>query len=83
MIAGESGNNTVQIKGLTALGANAKVTMQYVPGSGRTTNVGGPTTLSTVTYPISVGASRSRSPTRMPTGRTTSSCSPASPGWEA
>ena len=56
VIAGQSGNNTVQIKGLTALGANAKVTMQYVPGSGRTTNVGGPTTLSTVTYPISGGS---------------------------
>ena len=39
VFGGESGNNTVRVTGLSALGANAKVVVTSVPGSGRTTNV--------------------------------------------
>jgi hypothetical protein len=52
---GTFGNNAVQVKGLSAFGTSAAVTLKYTPQSGRQTNVDAPTTISTATYPITNG----------------------------
>jgi len=55
VFGGEAGNNTVQVTGLSALGANAKVVLSSVPGSGRTTNVSGPTVISSQNVAVTNG----------------------------
>jgi hypothetical protein len=55
VFGGEAGNNTVRVNGLGAMGSSVTATLSSVPGSGRTTNVAGPTTLSTTTLPVTNG----------------------------
>jgi hypothetical protein len=55
-LGGTFGDNSVQVKGLASFGANATVTVNYTPRSGRQTNVDAPTRLSTTTVPIVNGA---------------------------
>jgi hypothetical protein len=55
VFGGQSGNNTIQVKGLGAMGSSVTATLSYVSGTGRTTNVSGPTTLSSAAYPVSGG----------------------------
>jgi hypothetical protein len=55
VFGGESGTNTVRVTGLSGLGATAKVVVTSVPGSGRTSNVAGPTTVSTQTVAVTNG----------------------------
>ncbi|MEU5700047.1 CBM35 domain-containing protein [Streptomyces aurantiacus] len=52
----EAGTNTVNVKGLAPLGSTVKVTLRSTPGSGRTTAVTAPTTVSTTTHQVSNGA---------------------------
>jgi hypothetical protein len=52
IFGGEVGSNAVQINGIAALGAHAKVVMSYTPSDGRQTNVAAPTVISTVTHSI-------------------------------
>ena len=53
---GDTGNNSVRITGLSALGSSVKVTVSSVPNSGRLTNVSAPTTVASSTYTVSGGA---------------------------
>jgi len=55
-LGGTFGDNSVQVKGLAGFGANATVTVNYTPRSGRQTNVDAPTRLSSTTVPIVNGA---------------------------
>lgn len=55
-LGGTFGDNSVQVKGLASFGANATVTVNYTPRSGRQTNVDAPTRLSSTTVPIVNGA---------------------------
>jgi hypothetical protein len=55
-LGGTFGDNSVEVKGLAAFGANATVTVNYTPRSGRMTNVDAPTRLSSTTVPIVDGA---------------------------
>jgi hypothetical protein len=56
VFAGEAGNHTVQVNGLGAFGSSVTATLEYVPGSGRTTNVGGATHLWTRNYTVAGGS---------------------------
>jgi hypothetical protein len=49
---GTFGNNSVQVKGLAGFGADARVTVDYTPQSGRQANVAAPTRVSSSTVPI-------------------------------
>ena len=53
---GDTGNNSVRITGLSALGSSVRVTVSSVPNSGRQTNVSAPTTVAASTYSVSGGA---------------------------
>jgi hypothetical protein len=55
VFAGESGNNTIQVNGLGSFGSSVRGTLEYVPGSGRTTPVGGATHVSTQNYTVTNG----------------------------
>lgn len=55
VFAGQTGNNTIRVNGLGSFGSAVTATLQYVPGSGRQTNVSGPNQLSTGAYTISNG----------------------------
>jgi hypothetical protein len=55
VFAGEAGNNTIKVNGLSGMGSSVTATLSYVPGSGRTTNVSGPTQLSSAAYPVTNG----------------------------
>lgn len=55
VFAGQAGNNTIQVNGLGAMGDSVTATLEYVPGSGRHTNVSGPTQLSSTAYPVTNG----------------------------
>jgi hypothetical protein len=59
ILGGGSGSGAVTVNGLNALsafGSSAQVTLQYTPGSGRTTAVSAPTTVSQSTYSIVNGS---------------------------
>jgi hypothetical protein len=56
VFGGDSGNNTIQVKGLGNFGSSVKVTLSSTPNSGRKANVAAPTTISTATYSVSNGA---------------------------
>ncbi|WP_426501958.1 CBM35 domain-containing protein [Dactylosporangium sp. McL0621] len=56
VFGGDSGNNTVRVTGLGALGSQVRVTLSRTGTTGRTTNQGAPTTVSTATYTVSGGA---------------------------
>ncbi|MEO3756282.1 hypothetical protein [Streptomyces sp. B6B3] len=55
VFAGEAGDNTIQVTGLNDFGSAVTGTLEYTPGSGRTTVVNAPTRISTQTYPVSNG----------------------------
>jgi hypothetical protein len=55
VFGGQSGNNSVQVTGISGLGSSVTATLNYVPGSGRTTNVSGPTQLSSAAYTVTNG----------------------------
>jgi hypothetical protein len=56
VFGGDSGNNTVKVNGLSALGSQVKVTLSRTGTTGRTTNQSAPTTVSTATYTVSGGS---------------------------
>ncbi len=56
VFGGDSGNNSVQVNGLTPLGSSVKAVLSYTPDSGRLANVTAPTTVSTATYPVTNGS---------------------------
>jgi ricin-type beta-trefoil lectin protein len=56
VVAGQSGNTNVRVNGLSALGSAATVTIDYIAGTGRTTNVAAATRLSSTAYTISSGS---------------------------
>ena len=56
VVAGQSGNNSVRIDGLGALGSSVTATVDYVSGTGRTTNVSAATRLSSTAYTVSNGS---------------------------
>ncbi|WP_198586984.1 RICIN domain-containing protein [Glycomyces xiaoerkulensis] len=56
VFAGQAGDNAIRIDGLDEFGSSVTGTLEYVPGSGRETPVGGATHVSTQEYPISGGS---------------------------
>ncbi|MEV0237854.1 lectin [Nonomuraea sp. NPDC050786] len=56
VFGGQSGNSTIRVDGLGALGSSVTGTLEYVPGSGRTTNVSGATQLSSAAYTVTNGS---------------------------
>ncbi|WP_051325879.1 RICIN domain-containing protein [Glycomyces tenuis] len=56
VFAGEAGDNTIQVDGIGGLGSTVRATLEYVPGSGRTTPVGGATHLWTQDFPVDGGS---------------------------
>lgn len=56
VFAGHAGTSTIKVTGLSGYGSTATVVLSSVPGSGRQTNVSGPTTISTQTLTVSGGA---------------------------
>ena len=56
VVAGQSGNNNVRVDGLGAFGSSVTVTVDYVSGTGRTTNVSAATRLSSTAYTVSNGS---------------------------
>lgn len=55
VFGGQAGNATIRVNGLSQFGATVIATLDRVPGSGRTTNVSGPTRVSSATYPVTNG----------------------------
>jgi hypothetical protein len=56
VLGGDSGNNTVKINGLGALGSQVQVTLARTNTTGRTTNQSAPVAVSTATYSVSNGS---------------------------
>jgi hypothetical protein len=56
VFGGDSGNNSVQVNGLSPLGTSVKVVLSSTPDSGRLTNVTAPTTVSTTTATVTNGS---------------------------
>ncbi|RKN45098.1 hypothetical protein D7294_07875 [Streptomyces hoynatensis] len=56
VFAGQQGDGTVRVDGIGALGSSVRATLEYVPGSGRNTEVSGPTVLSSATHPVDGGS---------------------------
>lgn len=56
VFGGDSGNNTVRVNGLGALGSQVRVTLSRTGTTGRFTNQNAPTTVSTTTYTVSGGS---------------------------
>lgn len=56
VFGGNAGTDVVAVTGLSGFGSSATVTLTSVPSSGRTTNVSGPTTISTQVVAVSGGA---------------------------
>jgi hypothetical protein len=56
VLGGDSGNNTVRVTGLGALGSQVRVTLSRTGTTGRFTNQSAPTTVSTATYTVSNGS---------------------------
>ncbi len=55
VFGGASGNNTIRVDGIGGLGSSVTATLEYVPGSGRTTNVSAATRLWSTAYPVTNG----------------------------
>jgi len=56
VFGGQSGTNYIRVDGLGQLSTKVTATVNYVAGTGRTTNVAAPTTLSTSTYTVTNGS---------------------------
>ena len=56
VFGGASGNNSVKVTGISGIGTTVKAVVTHVAGSGRTTNVSGPSAVSSATYTVSGGA---------------------------
>ncbi|MGF7233775.1 MAG: ricin-type beta-trefoil lectin domain protein [Frankia sp.] len=56
VFGGENGNNTIHVTGISGIGSTVKATLNYVSGTGRTTNVSAPTQVSATTYSVVNGA---------------------------
>ena len=56
VLGGDSGNNTVRVNGLGALGSQVRVTLSRTNTTGRTTNQSAPITVSSATYTVSNGS---------------------------
>ena len=56
VFGGQAGATAVRIDGLSGFGTSVQVTLNHTPGSGRTTNVAAPETLSTQTLPVTNGS---------------------------
>ncbi|WP_443284387.1 hypothetical protein [Streptomyces sp. 6N223] len=55
-VAGAAGDNSVQVNGLADFGSSVTATLEYTPGSGRTTVVDAPTQVSTETLAVTDGS---------------------------
>lgn len=56
VLGGDSGNNTVRVNGLGALGSQVRVTLSRTNTTGRTTNQGAPVAVSSATYTVANGS---------------------------
>jgi hypothetical protein len=56
VFGGDYGNNTVRVDGLSALGSQVRVQLNYTPNSGRFSNVAAPTAVSTTNYTVTNGS---------------------------
>ncbi|MEV6302539.1 CBM35 domain-containing protein [Actinoplanes sp. NPDC051861] len=56
VLGGDSGNNTVRVNGLGALGSSVRVTLTRSGTTGRTTNQSAPIAVSSATYTVSGGS---------------------------
>ncbi|MCM4078019.1 CBM35 domain-containing protein [Paractinoplanes hotanensis] len=56
VLGGDSGNNTVRVNGLGALGSQVRVTLSRTNTTGRTTNQSAPVTVSAATYTVANGS---------------------------
>jgi hypothetical protein len=56
VLGGDSGNNTVRVNGLAALGTQVRVTLSRTGTTGRSTNQSAPTTVSTATHTVTNGS---------------------------
>lgn len=56
VLGGDSGNNSVQVNGLSSFGSTVKVVLSSTPDSGRLANVSAPTTISTTTLAVTNGS---------------------------
>ena len=56
VLGGDSGNNTVRVNGLGALGSQVRVTLARTNTTGRTTNQSAPVAVSSATYAVSDGS---------------------------
>lgn len=55
VFGGEAGDNSVRVDGLADLGSSVTASLEYTPGSGRTTVVQAPTEVFTETYAVTDG----------------------------
>ncbi|WP_194244127.1 lectin [Nonomuraea phyllanthi] len=56
VFGGQAGNNSVRVDGIGGLGSSVTATLEYVPGSGRTTNVSGVTRVWSNAYTVTNGS---------------------------
>jgi hypothetical protein len=56
VLGGDSGNNTVRVNGLGALGSQVRVTLSRTNTTGRTTNQSAPVAVSAATYTVANGS---------------------------
>jgi hypothetical protein len=56
VFGGQSGNTSIRVDGIGGLGSSVTATLESVPGTGRTTNVSGPTRLWSTAYPVTNGS---------------------------
>lgn len=56
VFGGQSGNNSIRVDGIGGLGSSVTATLEYVPGSGRTTNVSGVTRVWSNAYTVTNGS---------------------------
>ncbi|MEU7942771.1 lectin [Microbispora bryophytorum] len=56
VFAGQAGNNTIRVDGIGGLGSSVTATLDYVPGSGRKTNVAAATRVWSNAYSVTNGS---------------------------
>ncbi|MBE3011878.1 ricin-type beta-trefoil lectin domain protein [Microbispora sp. NEAU-D428] len=56
VFGGQSGNSSIRVDGIGGLGSSVTATLESVPGSGRTTNVSGPTRVWSNAYTVTNGS---------------------------
>ncbi|WP_211370561.1 RICIN domain-containing protein [Nonomuraea turkmeniaca] len=56
VFGGQSGNNTIRVDGVGGLGSSVTATLEYVSGTGRTTNVSAATRLWSTAYTVTNGS---------------------------